>query len=123
MPMPEIEREGAHDVLAAEAFAMPAPDPTIHAADVHDVLAAEMFAMPARDPTLHHGPVVLPVDLTGAREPRDVFAAEEFAMPAPPVHVTEPRSWSAGGGRRGSAARVGFAALGLIVVRRRLRRR
>ena len=50
----------------------------------HDVLAAEMFAVPAPDPILHHGPLVVPGDLTGSREPRDVLAAEEFAMPAPP---------------------------------------
>jgi hypothetical protein len=50
---------------------------------VHDVLAAEMFAMPAPDPTLHHRPVVLPDDPTGIAEPHDVLAAEEFAMPAP----------------------------------------
>jgi len=49
----------------------------------HDVLAAEAFAMPARDPSLHHGPVVLPDDPTGIAEPHDVLAAEEFPMPAP----------------------------------------
>ena len=48
----------------------------------HDVLAAEAFAMPARDPSLHHGPVVLPDDPTGIAEPHDVLAAEEFPMPA-----------------------------------------
>jgi hypothetical protein len=50
----------------------------------HDVLAAEEFAMPAPDPRLHHGPVALPEDPTGIAEPHDVLAAEEFAMPAPP---------------------------------------
>jgi hypothetical protein len=49
----------------------------------HDVLAAEAFAVPAPDPVLHHGPVVLPEDPTGIEEPHDVLAAEEFAMPAP----------------------------------------
>jgi hypothetical protein len=48
----------------------------------HDVLAAEAFAMPAPDPSLHHGPVVLPDDPTGIAEPHDVLAAEEFPMPA-----------------------------------------
>jgi hypothetical protein len=48
----------------------------------HDVLAAEAFAMPARDPALSHGPVDLPDDPTGIQEPHDVLAAEEFAMPA-----------------------------------------
>jgi hypothetical protein len=49
----------------------------------HDVLAAEAFAMPASDPDLHHGPVLLPEDPTGVPEPHDVLAAEEFPMPAP----------------------------------------
>lgn len=49
----------------------------------HDVLAAEAFAMPAPDPNLQHGPVTLPEDPTGIAEPHDVLAAEEFAMPAP----------------------------------------
>jgi hypothetical protein len=54
-----------------------------------DVLAAEAFAVPAPDPSLHHGPVVLPDDPTGIAEPHDVLAAEEFAMPAAPAqHAT-----------------------------------
>ena len=48
----------------------------------HDVLAAEAFAVPAPDPELRHGPVVLPDDPTGIAEPHDILAAEEFAMPA-----------------------------------------
>jgi hypothetical protein len=50
--------------------------------DAHDVLAAEAFAVPARDPSLKHDPVVLPDDPTGIAEPHDILAAEEFAMPA-----------------------------------------
>jgi hypothetical protein len=49
----------------------------------HDVLAAEAFAVPARDPDLNAGPVLLPEDPTGIAEPHDVLAAEEFPMPAP----------------------------------------
>ena len=49
----------------------------------HDVLAAEAFAVPAPDPILHHQPVILPDDPTGISEPHDVLAAEEFPMPAP----------------------------------------
>lgn len=48
----------------------------------HDVLAADEFALPAPDPRLRHGPVVLPEDPSGIIEPHDVLAAEEFAMPA-----------------------------------------
>jgi hypothetical protein len=47
-----------------------------------DVLAAEAFAVPAPDPSLTHGPVVLPDDPTGITGPHDILAAEEFAMPA-----------------------------------------
>ena len=54
----------------------PAKDPA------RDVLAAEAFAVPAPDPSLTHGPVVLPDDPTGIAEPHDILAAEEFAMPA-----------------------------------------
>jgi hypothetical protein len=48
----------------------------------HDVLAAEAFALPAADPALRHAPVVLPDDPSGIAEPHDILAAEEFAMPA-----------------------------------------
>lgn len=48
------------------------------------MLAADKFAVPAPDPELHyHGPVQLPEDPTGEVEPHDVLAAEEFPMPAP----------------------------------------
>ena len=42
----------------------------------HDVLAAEEFAMPAPDNRF-------PVDPLGTSQPHDVLAAEEFGMPAP----------------------------------------
>jgi hypothetical protein len=88
----------------------------------HDVLAAEEFALPAPDPSLHHGPVTLPDDPTGIAEPHDVLAAEEFAMPAP-------RSGGQGGGStpraRPSRRMVVLAGVGLVLlavlVRRRLR--
>jgi hypothetical protein len=48
----------------------------------HDVLAAEAFAVPAPDPELRRAPVVLPEDPSGIAEPHDILAAEEFAMPA-----------------------------------------
>ncbi len=47
-----------------------------------DVLAAEEFVVPAPDPGLTPERLELPTDLVGD-EPRDVLAAEEFAMPAP----------------------------------------
>lgn|SRR5436190_1268714 len=48
----------------------------------HDVLAAEEFAMPAPDPALHHPPIVPPEDPIGISEPHDVLAADEYPMPA-----------------------------------------
>ncbi len=53
----------------------------------HDVLAAEQFAMPAPEAAWHARPVELPPEPNGSEEPHDVLAAEAFAMPAPPPHV------------------------------------
>jgi hypothetical protein len=83
----------------------------------HDVLAAEMFAVPAPDPTIHHGPVRLPEDPSGIEEPHDVLAAEEFAMPAPLGGAVAVR-------RNGSRRRAALGAAVLLVafvVLRRLR--
>ena len=91
------EDESAHDVLAAEAFAMPAPDPDLH----------------------HHEPVVLPEDPTGDPEPHDVLAAEEFPMPAPQPHPAAVLAQ-----RRGGWGRLAAEILGaLVVVAWLLRRR
>jgi hypothetical protein len=49
-PRDPSEAEAPHDVLAAEEFAIPQPEPGVpHDPDPrpHDVLAAEEFAMPA----------------------------------------------------------------------------
>jgi hypothetical protein len=56
--------------------------PTEEEDSAHDVLAAEEFGVPAPDPGLRHGPVMLPTDPTGIAEAHDVLAAEEFAIPA-----------------------------------------
>jgi hypothetical protein len=112
MPAPHRHDEDpAHDVLAAEEFGMPAPDPGLHHEPAHDVLAAEEFVVPARDPSLRHGPVTLPGDPTGIAEPHDVLAAEEFAMPAPRGGA------DVSGSRRRSSPRglVVAAALGLLL--------
>ncbi|MBV8997938.1 MAG: hypothetical protein JO304_02695 [Solirubrobacterales bacterium] len=50
--------------------------------EAHDVLAAEAFAVPAADPSLSRRPITLPDDPSGIAEPHDILAAEEFAMPA-----------------------------------------
>lgn len=54
----------------------------------HDVLAAEQFVMPAPDPALKRPR--LPEDPAGTAEPHDVLAAEEFPMPAPPSAPAPP---------------------------------
>ena len=90
--------------------------------DAHDVLAAEAFAVPSADPSLRHRPIALPDDPTGIAEPHDVLAAEEFAMPAP-------RSSTGSGGAAGIAAKaakragVGALAAVALLARRALRRR
>ena len=51
--------------------------------EAHDVLAADEFAIPAHgDYGLH-----LPRDPHGIEEPHDVLAADEFAMPSGPDRV------------------------------------
>jgi hypothetical protein len=89
----------------------------------HDVLAAEAFAMPAPDPRLHHGPVVLPDDPTGIAEPHDVLAAEEFAMPSAwPSSASSAMTRHAQSSRRlriAAAVLLAFAALRSLRRRRR----
>ncbi len=111
-----------HDVLAAEEFGMPAPDPELHRDDAHDVLAAEEFVVPAPDPVLHHrGPVTLPVDPSGIAEPHDVLAAEEFAMPTGrPGASGLPAVGRSDSGRGRLLAAAG--ALAFVALRRRSRR-
>src|SRR5436190_12561067 len=88
-------------------------------ASARDVLAAEAFAVPARDPSLTHDPVVLPDDPTGISEPHDILAAEEFAMPAG-------RAGGGGSSFARRARRKGplvlAIALAVIMALRRLRR-
>jgi hypothetical protein len=96
-----------------------APHRTPDQEPAHDVLAAEAFAMPAADPGLRHRRVVLPEDPSGIAEPHDILAAEEFAMPALPgdpgggtlTRAAEAPAW----------AKVGAAA-GALIALIRLRR-
>lgn len=92
--------------------------------EAHDVLAAEAFAMPSSDPTLRHQPIALPDDPSGIAEAHDVLAAEEFAMPAP-------RGSSESGGRgplvlarhAPSLLRIGAGAVVALLVLIAFRRR
>lgn len=86
-------QDAPSDVLAAEEFVLPAPDPAFRgwAEPPTDVLAAEEFVLPAPDPALTPEQLSLPGDLVGG-EARDVLAAEEFAMPAPDEARVRPRA-------------------------------
>jgi len=90
--------------------------------EAHDVLAAEAFALPARDPTLRHDPIRLPDDPSGIAEPHDVLAAEEFALPAPrqPVAASPAERIAA---RARTPARIAIVLAVAIGVLRALRRR
>ncbi|HEX3618456.1 MAG TPA: hypothetical protein VHU61_18060 [Solirubrobacteraceae bacterium] len=92
-PVFHLRAAPAIDVLAAEEFGVPAPDPAfrLRVEPPTDVLAAEEFGVPAPDPALHHEHLVLPEDLVG-NQPRDVLVAEEFAMPAPDEARVRPRT-------------------------------
>jgi hypothetical protein len=89
----------------------------------HDVLAAEEFALPAPDPSIAHPPVKLPEDPSGIVEPHDVLAAEEFALPASPPHPIGSGLGPAGRGLRSGGAVLGVLALVILggIVRRRAR--
>jgi hypothetical protein len=121
-PTDQPADDGAHDVLAAEEFGVPAPDPVLHETSqpAHDVLAAEEFEVGSGDPALHHGPLRLPDDPSGIAEPHDVLAAEEFAVPAGPAAGS-----ASGTSKVGLISRVGGAlglgALVTMLVRRRRR--
>jgi hypothetical protein len=109
------EQGPAHQGIPSEPNASDRP---------HDVLAAEEFAMPAPEAAWHDRPLRLPPDPSGIEEPHDVLAAEEFAMPAPPPRAAFERpSPSPGPSRRGLAGAVAAAGalLGALALRRRRR--
>lgn len=91
--------------------------------EAHDVLAAEEFAVPAADPSLRHRPITLPEDPSGIAEAHDVLAAEEFAMPAP----RQPSGPTSTAGRlvakAGSPGRFAVVAVVALAVWRKLLRR
>jgi hypothetical protein len=95
MTVPDFPvEEPPRDVLAAEAFALPAPDPRLHGEPAHDILAAEEFPLPAPDPVVaRHAaspPPPDPNDPAGVAPPHDVLAAEEFAVPGTVPHSPPP---------------------------------
>ena len=93
-PSPDEE---AHDVLAAEAFAVPAPDPALHQLDVSR----------------------LPTDPTGILEAHDVLAADEFAIPAPSGRTGLRSAGPPPGSRLAAAAAAMVGILGAALIRAR----
>jgi hypothetical protein len=91
--------------------------------EAHDVLAAEAFAVPTADPSLRHEPITLPDDPTGIGEPHDVLAAEEFAMPAPRPTTSPASAASRIGAKVPAPVRLGAALATALIVLRMLRRR
>jgi hypothetical protein len=85
----------------------------------HDVLAAEEFGVPAPDPGLRHGPVMLPTDPTGIAEAHDVLAAEEFAIPS----YRGVQASRASVSKPSLARNVAVGALAVVVLMRLGRRR
>lgn len=91
----------------------------------HDVLAAEQFAIPAPEAAWHPRPVQLPPEPNPSDEPHDVLAAEEFAMPAPPPHVafaSAPARVRRPSRRRLAAVAAGIAGAVAALLHRRRRR-
>lgn len=76
-----------------------------------DVLAAEEFGVPAPDPALHPEKLVLPPDPV-AEVPHDVLAAEEFPMPSPDEAHKAPGVSP----RKKAAGRVALNAIPLVAV-------
>ena len=89
----------------------------------HDVLAAEEFAMPAPEAARHGRPVQLPPEPNASDEPHDVLAAEEFAMPAPPPRVTVGEQPIVRGARNDVIAYVAPLGVALVAAARWWRRR
>lgn len=87
----------------------------------HDVLAAEAFAMPAPEAAWRDRPVELPPEPNPSDEPHDVLAAEEFAMPAPPPHVafaSAPQESRRPSKRHFTAIAAGCGAVVALLLRR-----
>ena len=101
------------------------PEPNA-SGEPHDVLAAEQFAMPAPEAAWHpERPLQLPPEPNASDRAHDVLAAEEFAMPAPPPHVqfaATPQSPRRPSRRHLSALTAGLGATLAVLLRRRRRR-
>lgn len=98
---------------------MGAGDPGLHREPAHDILAAEAFAMPAPDRARRTAPRD---EHSDDPAPHDVLSAEEYAMPAGQPHALPPEPVSTAV-RRGEAWRRLALAAGALILLRSLRRR
>ncbi|MGC9221574.1 MAG: hypothetical protein ACP5H2_09540 [Solirubrobacteraceae bacterium] len=87
-----------------------------------DVLAAEEFVLPGPDPLLVPERLDLPSDLVGA-EARSVLVAEEFAIPAPEEAHEEPMGVERRMIQIKTVVIIGGMTLVVVNVFRRLQRR
>ena len=88
----------------------------------HDVLAAEAFAVPTADPDLRARPLKVPEDPSGIAEPHDILAAEEFAMPAGNRVASSTALARPGRSRWRSALAAVGGLIAVLGLRRRIRR-
>ncbi len=86
----------------------------------HDVLAAEEFVVPAPDPMLQHEPLNVPDDPDdpeGQSPPHDVLAGEEFPIPAATGRsAAEEAAESASTGGSGGRSKAKAGVIGAVVV-------
>ena len=111
--------------MTEQAHEPVAPEPHPRDEEVHDVLAAEEFAMPAPDAASPSRPPSLPADPSGETKPHDILAAEEFAMPAgrPSTEVGAPLRAPRRSKVRPVVGVLSLAGLAFSFLRRRRRRR
>jgi len=89
-----------------------------------DVLAAEEFGVPAPDPLLHHEPLNVPddpEDPEGQAPPHDVLAGEEFPIPAAPDRGADAGPTGVSRRPKGAVGGAAVALLGLVALLRRRR--
>ena len=98
--------------------------------EAHDVLAAEEFGVPAPDPMLQHEPLNVPEDPEdpeGQEPPHDVLAGEEFPIPAGPDRIGRgevgeaPNAGGSGARSRAAKGAIGAVLVGIAAALRRRR--
>jgi hypothetical protein len=88
-------------------------DPGLHRETAHEILAAEAFAMPGADRGSRHAPRDEHSDDSA---PHDVLSAEEYAMPAARPRALPPDGTGGEARWRRSRKRLLGVALGLMAL-------